>query len=218
MMVCPLGRVKTSDQPLTARGAGVGDGDVLGQAGVPGVDRSATRHAPEPAAAWSAAGRGGGVVGGGLGVVGRRGGVAGGRGPPVRPKNAMAYAAMPLDGRLCPAPWMLYASTCDRAGGVGVAAAVPAGLRRVGGRRGLAQPEHVGPLLDLLLQQRVRHEGVGGAVPQLHPRAGAGVAGVRLRGPRRPTAAGSGSCCRRCTGCCRAGSRRRWRSSRTARP
>jgi hypothetical protein len=31
--------------------------------------------------------------------------------PRSRPKNEMAYAAMPLCGRLCPAPWMLYAST-----------------------------------------------------------------------------------------------------------
>src|SRR5690606_10550457 len=31
--------------------------------------------------------------------------------PPVRPKNSIAYRAMPPWGRLCPAPWMLYAST-----------------------------------------------------------------------------------------------------------
>ncbi|RAO00156.1 hypothetical protein GAR05_02126 [Micromonospora saelicesensis] len=68
----------------------------------------------------------------------------------------------------------------DGAAAVGVPAPVPVGLGCVGGGGCLAQPEHVGPLLDRLLQQRVRHERVVGAVPQLHARAGPGVAGVRL--------------------------------------
>src|SRR5205807_1590105 len=59
-----------------------------------------------------------------------------------------------------------------------VAGACPAGLRGVGGRRGLADPEYVRPLLDLLAEVRVEQRGVRGAVPQLDSWPGAGVAGI----------------------------------------
>src|SRR4051794_2168004 len=57
---------------------------------------------------------GGGLVGGGDVGGGEVGGglVGGGEvGPPLSPKNAMAIAAWPWSGRLCPTPWMLMPST-----------------------------------------------------------------------------------------------------------
>src|SRR5689334_12653041 len=104
-MLWPPGSVKTSDQPLTA----VVPVLVMVMFAVRPVFQalivSETRHAPV------AGGVDGGVEGGLDGGVdgGVEGGVDGGV---VRPKKAMAAAAMPVLGRLCPAPWMLYASTC----------------------------------------------------------------------------------------------------------
>src|SRR5690348_15844296 len=108
-MVCPPGRVKTRDQPLTALVPVL----VMVMFSVrplfQALTATVTRHAPLVGGGVVGGGVvGGGVVGGGVvggGVVG--GGVVG----LVRPKNCRAAAAIPPDGRLCPAPWMLYAST-----------------------------------------------------------------------------------------------------------
>ncbi len=62
--------------------------------------------------------------------------------------------------------------------GGAVAGAGPAGGRGVGGGLGLADAQHVRPLLDLLAEVGVAQGVVGGAVPQLHTGARAGVAGV----------------------------------------
>src|SRR3954470_23306284 len=107
-MVCPAGRVKTSDQPLRPALPVL----VIVRFSVRPVFQAltvpVTRHPPEPGDVV-----GGvvgpvvdGVVGGVVGPV--VGGVVGGVVVvlPLRPKKATAYAAMPLDGRLCPAPWM----------------------------------------------------------------------------------------------------------------
>src|SRR4051812_23185810 len=111
-MAWPPGRVNARDQPLIAAAPVLAMVRLSVRPLFQALTVSVTRHVPES----------GGVVGevvGGVvgevvgGVVGEVvGGVVGGVVvPPLRPKNAIAYAAMPLDGRLCPAPWMLYAST-----------------------------------------------------------------------------------------------------------
>ena len=80
----------------------------------------------------------------------------------------------------------------DHAVAVGVAGPGPAAGRgvRLGGRRGLAHPEHVRPLLDLLAEVRVGQHLVVGAVPQLHPRPGPGVVGVGGAGQVAPLGRG----------------------------
>src|SRR3954462_7727545 len=100
-MVCPVGRVKTSDQPLTTAAPVLVTVRFSVRPVFHAFTVAATRHAPV----------GGGGLEGGL-DGGLEGGVeVGGGAPPVRTKNEIAYAAMPVAGRLCPAPWMLYAST-----------------------------------------------------------------------------------------------------------
>src|ERR687888_371074 len=101
-MICPLGRVKASVHPFTVV--------VLVLVMVMDAVRPlfqalteyATRQAPDEAGGEPGVEAGGepGVEAGGEPGVDRS-----------RPKNWMAASAMPLVGRLCPAPWMLYAST-----------------------------------------------------------------------------------------------------------
>src|SRR6185312_14692921 len=107
-MLCPPGRVNTSDQPLTALAPVLVMVKFSVRPVFQALTATLTRHAPEPGG--GVVGFGGGVVGLGGGVVGFGGGVVG-FGGAVRPKKATAAAAMPAEGRLCPAPWMLYAST-----------------------------------------------------------------------------------------------------------
>src|SRR5690349_10782 len=101
----PPGRVKTSDQPLTAEVPVL----VIVRFSVRplfhALTVAVTRHAP---AGGVDGGVDGGVEGGVEGGVdgGVEGGVDGGV-VLVRPKKPTAYAAMPPLGRLCPAPWML---------------------------------------------------------------------------------------------------------------
>ncbi len=216
VMVCPPGRVKTSDQPLTA----VVPVFVMVMFSVRPVFQAltvaVTRQAPD---VGGVVGRCGGRRSGRCGraawwaavwaawwaaAAWRCRGEAEERDRRTRPCRCRAGCAR-RPGCCTPRP-----GRCRR---VGVAAAVPVGLRGVGGRRCLAQPEHVGPLLDRLLQQRVRHEGVVWCRATAACAGGGRCSRGTPAGPRRPTAAGSGSCCRRCTGCCRAGSRPRWRSS-----
>src|SRR4051794_8015180 len=99
-MAWPPGRVNARDQPLIAAAPVLAMVRLSVRPLFQALTVSVTRHVPEPGGVV------GEVVGGVVGEV-----VGGVVVPPLRPKNAIAYAAMPLDGRLCPAPWMLYAST-----------------------------------------------------------------------------------------------------------
>src|SRR5690349_5722143 len=106
-MVCPPGRVKASDQPLIAAAPVFAMVRLSVRPVLHALVVSVTRH-EVPA--------GGGLELGGpeLGGLEPGGPEVGGLDvcpPPVMPKKLIAAAAMPLAGRLCPAPWMLYAST-----------------------------------------------------------------------------------------------------------
>ena len=97
---------------------------------------------------------------------------------------------MPWIGSWCPAPATLYASTWvvpelllyrvrfQLATGVSLDDGV------------WLTPRTFGPLLDLFTEVVVVQGGVGGAVPQLHARARAGVAGVGVLRTRSPHCCG----------------------------
>src|SRR4051794_31787825 len=108
-MVWPPGSVKTSDHPLIAELAVLVRVMLSVRPVFHALTVSVTRQAPVETGGLE----GGALEGGALEgeAVGEAGGELVGVEPVSRPKNAMAAAAMPLCGRLCPAPWMLYAST-----------------------------------------------------------------------------------------------------------
>src|SRR6185437_2299611 len=103
-MLCPAGSVNARDQPLMVVVAVLVMVMVAVSPVFHALTVSVTRHVPLGGGGLLA----GGGLDGGLLEGGRElAGVVGGA--PVSPKNAIANAAIPLCGRLCPAPATLIA-------------------------------------------------------------------------------------------------------------